>query len=134
MQTAEPLPCTAAPPMSGGLPDRFDLRDRWLSLALAAYGLGIAVWLWRQGVQVTQEDGYYYFKIAQQLAHGAGSTFDGIHATNGYHPLWLLCLTAVFRIAPRQEAAVSWAILLQGLWMAGCGVLLYRTGRLALRP
>ena len=24
---------------------------------------------------------------------GAGSTFDGIHRTNGYHPLWLLCLT-----------------------------------------
>src|ERR1051326_2162804 len=95
--------------------DRVRSRDRWTSLALAAYALGVAVWLWRQGVNLTQEDGYYYFKVAQQLAQGAGSTFDGVHATNGYHPLWLLCLAAVFRIAPGQASAVAWAILLQAI-------------------
>ncbi|HEX3968501.1 MAG TPA: hypothetical protein VHW70_11085 [Edaphobacter sp.] len=39
------------------------------------------------------DDFFYYAQIAKHLAHGAGSTFDGIHRTNGYHPLWLLCLT-----------------------------------------
>jgi hypothetical protein len=38
------------------------------------------------------DDAYYYFGIARHLAAGAGSTFDGLHETNGYHPLWLaLC-------------------------------------------
>jgi hypothetical protein len=39
------------------------------------------------------DDFFYYAQVAKHLAHGAGSTFDGIHLTNGYHPLWLLVLT-----------------------------------------
>lgn len=39
------------------------------------------------------DDFFYYAQVARHLAQGAGSTFDGIHRTNGYHPLWLLCLT-----------------------------------------
>ncbi len=39
------------------------------------------------------DDFFYYAQIARHLANGAGSTFDGIHFTNGYHPLWLLILT-----------------------------------------
>lgn len=41
------------------------------------------------------DDAGYYFKIAKNLASGSGSSFDGIHATNGYQPMWLLVLTAV---------------------------------------
>jgi len=40
-----------------------------------------------------EDDFFYYLKIAQNLAHGAGSTFNGIVTTNGYHPLWLSILT-----------------------------------------
>jgi hypothetical protein len=40
-----------------------------------------------------EDDFFYYLKIAQNLAHGAGSTFNGIVPTNGYHPLWLMVLT-----------------------------------------
>jgi hypothetical protein len=39
------------------------------------------------------DDFFYYAQVAKHLAHGANSTFDGLHITNGYHPLWLLCLT-----------------------------------------
>lgn len=42
-----------------------------------------------------EDDFFYYLKIAQNLAHGAGSTFNGIVPTNGYHPLWMLLLTAL---------------------------------------
>ena len=42
------------------------------------------------------DDFFYYAGVANHLAHGAGSTFDGIHRTNGYHPLWLLVLNPVF--------------------------------------
>lgn len=41
-----------------------------------------------------EDDFFYYLKVAQNLAHGAGSTFNGIVPTNGYHPLWLLVLAA----------------------------------------
>ena len=44
-----------------------------------------------------QDDCFYYLKVAQNLATGHGSTFNGINPTNGYHPLWLVCLT-LFRM------------------------------------
>ncbi|HNE05470.1 MAG TPA: hypothetical protein PLT08_13175, partial [Anaerolineales bacterium] len=31
-----------------------------------------------------RDDAYYYFKVAQNIAEGHGSTFDGINITNGY--------------------------------------------------
>ena len=30
---------------------------------------------------------WYYFQIGRNIADGVGSTFDGTHVTNGYHPL-----------------------------------------------
>lgn len=39
------------------------------------------------------DDFFYYAKIAQNLVYGLGSTLDGIHRTNGYHPLWLLVIS-----------------------------------------
>src|SRR4029078_7829570 len=58
------------------------------------------------GVGLTQDDGYYYFKIAQNLAAGRGSTFDGLHGTNGYHPLWLLVVGALFALQPDPRRAL----------------------------
>ncbi len=51
-----------------------------------------------------EDDFYYYLKVAQNLAHGAGSTFNGIVPTNGYHPLWFLLLTAVSFVTSRPHA------------------------------
>ncbi len=42
------------------------------------------------------DDAFYYFKIARNIARGSGCTFDGLVATNGYHPLWTLCLIPLF--------------------------------------
>jgi hypothetical protein len=39
-----------------------------------------------------QDDFFYYLKIAQNLARGSGSTFNGLVSTNGYHPLWMFFL------------------------------------------
>src|ERR1700752_1060436 len=36
-----------------------------------------------------QDDSYFYMQIASNIVGGAGSTFDGITPTNGYHPLWM---------------------------------------------
>lgn len=49
-----------------------------------------------------EDDFFYYLKIAGNLAHGLGSTFNGLVPTNGYHPLWLALLALVVRISPAQ--------------------------------
>ncbi len=43
------------------------------------------------------DDAYYYLNTARNIALGFGITFDRINATNGFHPLWMLCLLPVFR-------------------------------------
>lgn len=47
----------------------------------------------------TRDDAYYYFKVAQNISEGYGSTFDRINLTNGYHPLWLLVCVPIFSLA-----------------------------------
>src|SRR6185436_2667256 len=62
-----------------------------LALAGLALRLGL-IWTGACDGAVLADDAYYYFVIARNLAHGLGSTFDGIVPTNGYHPLWMLVL------------------------------------------
>lgn len=94
-------------------------------------------------VRVMPDDAYYYLGVARHVAAGAGSTFDGIHATNGYHPLWLLSLLpltgldslTLARAALTLGAVFSLgsALILQRVlrragasdWLAACGVGLY---------
>ncbi len=45
------------------------------------------------------DDFYYYIKIAENMALGEGSTFNGIVKTNGYHPLWLIILTIFAKLS-----------------------------------
>ncbi len=65
------------------------------------------------------DDGYYYLEIARRLGTGEGSTFDGITRTNGYHPLWLLCLLPLADImTASREMGLRLAILL-GIGLVG---------------
>ena len=45
-----------------------------------------------------EDDFFYYLRIAQHIAGGHHSTFDGRHFTNGYHPLWMLVLVALVHL------------------------------------
>ncbi|MEP7134213.1 MAG: hypothetical protein ABI904_04720 [Chloroflexota bacterium] len=84
----------------------------------------------------TRDDAYYYFKVAQNISEGHGSTFDGINPTNGYHPLWMLVCIPIFSLA-RFDLILPLRILLMvmsGLSLAS-GILLYRLiGRLFAPP
>lgn len=44
------------------------------------------------------DDAFYYFKIAENIARGDGSTFDGMHLTNGYHPFWMGICIAIYKL------------------------------------
>jgi hypothetical protein len=75
----------------------------------------------------TRDDAYYYFKVAQNISEGHGSTFDGINKTNGYHPLWMLVCVPIFALA-RFDLILPLRILfvvMSGLSLA-TGILFYR--------
>ncbi len=46
------------------------------------------------------DDSFYAFKIAQNIASGLGSSFDGIHSTNGFQPLYVFLLVPVYMVFP----------------------------------
>lgn len=79
------------------------------------------------------DDAYYYLGIARNLAAGLGSTFDGIHATNGYHPLWCALLVPIHAVLHDPDAALRaagclWFLLAAAVPAAAWWVVRTRTG------
>jgi hypothetical protein len=73
------------------------------------------------------DDAFYYLRIAQNIAAGRGSTFDGAAPTNGYHPLWELCCVALHAIwsgSPASMVGLVYAV--QTALLLAAAVLLYR--------
>ncbi|MFH1755865.1 MAG: glycosyltransferase family 39 protein [Candidatus Latescibacterota bacterium] len=69
-------------------------------LLLAALFFHLAV-VWQDFATLAQngflyDDSFYAFKIAQNMAAGKGMTFDGVHPTNGFQPLYVLFLVPLF--------------------------------------
>ncbi|MBI1194377.1 MAG: hypothetical protein GC138_00820 [Gammaproteobacteria bacterium] len=59
------------------------------------------------------DDAYYYFKVAENITLGKGVTFDGYNMSNGFHPLWMLILVAVYGLVKNPELALRVAITIQ---------------------
>jgi hypothetical protein len=80
-------------------------RFHWFELALIIVVMGVHVYAAFSAPHnfsmrwFTRDDAYYYFKVAQNVIEGHGSTFDGINPTNGYHPLWMLLCVPIFALA-----------------------------------
>lgn len=64
---------------------------------------------------LASDDAFYYFKIARSIVAGAGSTFDGIAATNGYHPLWMV-VAVIAQVLGGGHPLLGAAAL---VWLAG---------------
>jgi hypothetical protein len=60
-----------------------------------------------------EDDAFYYLQIARNVSAGHGFTFDTLHRTNGFHPLWLFCLVPLTRLAPGDFASVRLLLCLQ---------------------
>lgn len=73
------------------------------------------------------DDSFYAFKIAQNIAHGSGVTFDGVHPTNGFQPLYVFMLVPVFWLAGSSlTAPVYVALSLCALMTALTAVILFK--------
>jgi hypothetical protein len=65
------------------------------------------------------DDFYYYLVIGKNLALHGASTFNGIQATNGYHPLWLLTVALFYRVFGTGTGLfVALTVL---IWLLVCG-------------
>ena len=99
---------------------------RFPALPYTLIGLGVVVFQLSRMVAsnrigldaFAQDDAYYYFRIAQNIALGKGSTWDGAHVTNGYHPLWLLALIPFYFVFRGKVAGmIVPKVLAAGLWI-----------------
>jgi len=58
------------------------------------------------------DDAFIYFVISRNIAAGLGATFDGLHPTNGFHPLWALLTTPIFLFSKSGDLPVHLALSL----------------------
>ena len=74
----------------------------WLTVALAlvallAYAMP-AAWTGRLGINHFQDDAFYYLVPAKHFLAEGRFSFDGIDATNGFHPLWMAVVVALLAV------------------------------------
>lgn len=82
---------------------------------------------------LTVDDTYLALRIAQGWAEHGFPTFDGIHRTNGFQPLWGLTLRALAAVAPAPDELLRAALLLTAAFNLAAGWTLTRVAR-ALMP
>lgn len=107
-------------------------QDRSRRALLVGTGAGIVIrlllpWLSQSFLleHLVSDDAFYYFAIARNVVNGHGVTFDGVTPTNGFHPLWLVCLLPVYAVAGDDaELALRLSLALGALSSAGATLLL----------
>ena len=81
------------------------------------------------------DDSAYFFRIAENIAAGKGSTFDGITRTNGYQPLWLVSLLPIsFAVKKSPETMTRVYLVFQLLIVLGAGLLFFDYHRRVFSP
>jgi hypothetical protein len=59
----------------------------------------------RRLMTMSPDDSAYFFNIANNFVNGNGFSFDGIHSTNGFQPLWqyfLIVVSYIIKGSPEQ--------------------------------
>ena len=108
------------------------MSDRALSIAIAAclvtaFGLPAVLLGDRDLITFFHDDAFYYFQVARNVVAGSGFTFDGLHRTNGFHPLWLFLVSPVFAIAEGNVVPLRAIGLLEAGLIAAAGGILFAT-------
>jgi hypothetical protein len=81
------------------------------------------------------DDGFYYFRVAQRIVAGQGVTFDGINPTNGFHPLWMVICVAVYAFSGKDLILpLRVVVIIFGLFNAGSALLIYQILKKKLSP
>lgn len=84
--------------------------------------------------RIFADDYFYYLQLAKNASNGLGASFDGESQTNGFHPLYFLCLSAWTKVT----GLTGWAFARTGIVIPLlahnlCGVIvarvLFRSGQ-----
>jgi hypothetical protein len=75
------------------------------------------------------DDAFYYFQISKNAAAGNGFSFDGLHSTNGFHPLLGWIGVPVFAVTDSAWLPIRILLCILGLSTAGTGYVLFRIGK-----
>lgn len=80
------------------------------------------------------DDAFFYFVLARNVVSLGSASLDGINATNGFHPLWLIALLPIFGTGSIQgELPIHLALSLASLFDLLSIFLLGRLGASLLR-
>jgi hypothetical protein len=99
------------------------LRGAAVAVAVALAGNAVLdlVAVWHSPIGL-QDDAYYYAIVARNLAATGASTFDGVNATNGYHPLWLWLETLQYAMGVGRLSTTGQAVAIVALQYGVLGI------------
>lgn len=115
------------------------MKQRWLLVAVAVL-LGVVLFApvarlagdltsGELSARLFDEDAYYTFTVARNVADGNGVTIDGEHATTGFQPLWTFATVPFFAFLSDGAALAAVAVASFALWLVGA----WSFGRLVAR-
>ncbi len=116
---------------------------RWetrVALAIAAAGTLWRLWLAQGPIDrlvatFVADDAFYYTQIARNWLAGHGPTFDGVAATNGFHPLWMLVSAIAQLVAgPDPESVLRVLLVVSALCSFGTMALVIRWAARRIAP
>lgn len=128
-----PVNASTLEPFSRERSRGFVLASRLFSAVLTVVAFLISFYplLGRQSwMDYLEDDFFYYLKVAVNLAHGHGSTFNGLVPTNGYHPLWLACVT----LAAAVSTGPLWIMAFLSIANFAATIITFLLGRRLLEP
>lgn len=83
----------------------------------------------RQMFPGIEDDAFFYCRIAENFVSGGVLSFDGITATNGFHPLWMMLLSGMRFFVTGQYSFILAVVILSTLLMGFCGYLFLSASR-----
>jgi hypothetical protein len=78
-----------------------DVVEILFVLLLSIVVLFARFWFGQEYLAFYNDDFFYYLQIARNIVAHGKSSFDGIHLTNGYHPLWLGVITLLYALSDK---------------------------------
>ena len=64
------------------------------------------------GITLSAADSFYYLNVADNFAKHSIMSYDGAHATNGFHPLWQWILSLSFQNINTSEGQIIFTFIL----------------------
>ena len=118
------------PPKEEARANRLGSLPRWLIIVFAAYAAyracSIALWSPTEALLARiPDDSLFYFQIAWNFADTLRFSYDRVHDTYGFQPLWQIVLGVCAFCFESREAFLRFGVLLLGLLHVAAGLLMF---------